>query len=77
MATKKKSSRDDPFTRAYLEGMPDSLEGTPVARRSGQRPKTLPQEAIALARDYRRASALVRYVIFDRGGHTLRSRGGC
>jgi hypothetical protein len=28
------------------------------------------QEAIALARDYRRASALVRYVIFDRGGHT-------
>jgi hypothetical protein len=27
-------------------------------------------EAIALARDYRRASALVRYVIFDRGGHT-------
>jgi len=28
------------------------------------------QEAVALARDYRRASALVRYVIFDRGGHS-------
>ena len=27
-------------------------------------------EAIALARDYPRASALVRYVIFERGGHT-------
>ena len=27
------------------------------------------QEAIALARDYGRASALVKYVIFDRGGH--------
>ncbi len=27
-------------------------------------------EAVALARDYGRASALVRYVIFDRGGHT-------
>ncbi len=29
-----------------------------------------PQQAIALARDYGRASALVKYVIFDRGGHT-------
>ncbi|MCW5734220.1 MAG: transglycosylase family protein [Enhydrobacter sp.] len=28
------------------------------------------QEAMALARDYRRAAALVKYVIFDRGGHT-------
>lgn len=28
------------------------------------------QQAIALARDYRRASALVKYVIFDRGGHS-------
>jgi hypothetical protein len=28
------------------------------------------QEAIALARDYGRASALVGYVIFDRGGHS-------
>jgi len=28
------------------------------------------KEAIALARDYRRASALVKYVIFDRGGHS-------
>ena len=28
------------------------------------------QEAIALARDYGRASSLVMYVIFDRGGHT-------
>ena len=28
------------------------------------------QEAIALARDYGRASALVRYVIFDRNGHS-------
>jgi len=28
------------------------------------------QEAIALARDYGRASALVMYVIFDRGGHS-------
>jgi hypothetical protein len=27
------------------------------------------REAVALARDYRRASALVQYVIFDRGGH--------
>lgn len=27
-------------------------------------------EAIALARDYGRASALVGYVIFDRGGHS-------
>jgi hypothetical protein len=28
------------------------------------------KQAIALARDYRRASALVRYVIFERGGHS-------
>jgi hypothetical protein len=28
------------------------------------------QQAIALARDYRRASALVKYVIFDRGGYS-------
>jgi hypothetical protein len=28
------------------------------------------REAIALARDYGRASALVRYVIFDRAGHS-------
>jgi hypothetical protein len=28
------------------------------------------RQAIALARDYRRAAALVKYVIFDRGGHT-------
>ena len=27
-------------------------------------------EAVALARDYGRAAALVKYVIFDRGGHT-------
>ena len=48
MASKKKTTRDDPFTRAYREGMPGSLEGTPTARRAKQRPKTLPQEAIAL-----------------------------
>ena len=28
------------------------------------------RQAIALARDYRRSAALVKYVIFDRGGHT-------
>jgi hypothetical protein len=28
------------------------------------------QEAIALARDYNKASKLVKYVIFDRGGHS-------
>jgi 5-methylthioadenosine/S-adenosylhomocysteine deaminase len=35
---------------AYLEGMPDSLEGTPTARRRRQAPKALalPGEAIAL-----------------------------
>ena len=44
MATEKKPS--DPFTRAYLEGMPGTLEGTPRSRR--HRPKTLAHEAIAL-----------------------------
>jgi hypothetical protein len=39
------ASKDDRFTRAYLVGMPDSLEGTEAAR---PRPKTLPREAIAL-----------------------------
>ena len=40
------ATKDDPFTRAYLEGMPDTLEGT--GRRDQPRPKTLPREAIAL-----------------------------
>ncbi len=38
------TSAGDPFTDAYLEGMPDSLEGTGV----GRRPRTLPRETIAL-----------------------------
>ncbi len=46
MASTKRA--DDPFTRAYLEGMPESLEGTRTWRRTEQRPKTLPKEAIAL-----------------------------
>ncbi len=44
MATETKAS--DPFTRAYLEGMPETLEGTPRSR--SRRPKTLAHEAIAL-----------------------------
>ncbi len=39
------ASKDDPFTRAYLEGMPDTLEG---AKGDRPRPRTLPREAIAL-----------------------------
>ena len=38
----------DPFTEAYLEGMPDSLEGSRTAERSSRAPRTLPGEAIAL-----------------------------
>ena len=39
------ASKDDPFTTAYLAGMPDTLEGTVPVR---PRPRTLPREAIAL-----------------------------
>ncbi|WP_036223872.1 amidohydrolase family protein [Marmoricola sp. URHB0036] len=39
------ASKDDPFTTAYLAGMPDTLEGTGPVR---PRPRTLPREAIAL-----------------------------
>jgi cytosine/adenosine deaminase-related metal-dependent hydrolase len=39
------ATRDDPFTQAYLAGMPDTLEGTQADQ---PRPKTLPREAIAL-----------------------------
>ncbi len=39
------ATKDDPFTRAYLAGMPDTLEGTSAA---SPRPKTLPREAVAL-----------------------------
>ncbi|MET0838025.1 MAG: amidohydrolase family protein [Marmoricola sp.] len=39
------ASKDDAFTRAYLAGMPESLEGTQAA---APRPRTLPHEAIAL-----------------------------
>lgn len=45
MASRKKGP-EDPFTQAYLEGMPDSLLGT--APDSRRRPRTLPREAIAL-----------------------------
>ena len=38
----------DPFTAAYLEGMPDSLEGSRTAERASRQAKTLPGEAIAL-----------------------------
>ncbi len=38
----------DPFTEAYREGMPDSLEGTPAGNRSRRAPRTLPGESIAL-----------------------------
>ena len=38
----------DPFTRAYREGMPDSLEGTPAGDRARRAPRTLPGETIAL-----------------------------
>lgn len=44
MATGRKTSGSDPFTTAYLEGMPDSLVGS--ARRS--RPRALPRDALAL-----------------------------
>src|SRR3982750_1406110 len=36
---------EDPFTRAYLEGMPDTLVGSRPDRR---RTRTLPREAVAL-----------------------------
>ncbi len=39
------ANKFDPFTQAYLAGMPDTLEGTEASR---PRPKTLPREAIAL-----------------------------
>ncbi len=42
------ASKDDPFTRAYLEGMPDTLEGSRAARPRESRAKALPHEAIAL-----------------------------
>ena len=38
----------DTFTAAYLEGMPDSLEGSRTAERASRQAKTLPGEAIAL-----------------------------
>ncbi len=38
---------EDPFTQAYLEGMPDSLEGTVVGR-GQRRTRALPQETVAL-----------------------------
>jgi 5-methylthioadenosine/S-adenosylhomocysteine deaminase len=41
------ASKDDPFTRAYLAGMPDTLEGTEAAQPQ-PRDRTLPREAIAL-----------------------------
>jgi hypothetical protein len=44
-AKTRRSPNDDPFTRAYLAGMPESLEGTGADR---PRPRTLPREAIAL-----------------------------
>ncbi len=44
MATDTRSS--DEFSRAYLEGMPDSLEGVPGS--DGPRPRTAPREAVAL-----------------------------
>ena len=40
----RKTAGDDPFTRAYLEGMPESLKGT----RAQREPRTLPNEAIAM-----------------------------
>ena len=39
------ASKVDPFTQAYLAGMPDTLEGSGAAR---PRTRTLPHEAIAL-----------------------------
>src|SRR3954464_9013924 len=39
-----RSTKDDPFTRAYLAGMPDTLEGSKPPPRA----RTLPREAIAL-----------------------------
>ena len=44
------SSANDPFTRAYLEGMPESLEGTErfAHRERGEATRTLPGETIAL-----------------------------
>ncbi len=47
MASRKRAS-EDPFSEAYLEGMPDSLEGTPAGRRTERKPRTLAGEAIAL-----------------------------
>jgi 5-methylthioadenosine/S-adenosylhomocysteine deaminase len=44
MASSRKKAGADPFTQAYLEGMPTSLEGTAQRRR----PKTLPHDSIAL-----------------------------
>jgi 5-methylthioadenosine/S-adenosylhomocysteine deaminase len=46
MVSSRRTAGDDPFTRAYLEGMPDSLEGT--ARESRRRPKSLAHDAVAL-----------------------------
>jgi cytosine/adenosine deaminase-related metal-dependent hydrolase len=44
------TSANDPFTRAYLEGMPESLEGTErfAHRERGEATRTLPGETIAL-----------------------------
>lgn len=44
MATARKTSGSDRFTTAYLEGMPNSLEGTG----RGRRPRALPRDAVAL-----------------------------
>jgi membrane-bound ClpP family serine protease len=49
MAASARTASDDPFTQAYLEGMPASLEGTRAAeRRTPRRSRTLATEAIAL-----------------------------
>lgn len=49
MAASARTASDDPFTQAYLEGMPASLEGIRAAgRRTPRRSKTLATEAIAL-----------------------------
>lgn len=46
MASSRRTAGNDPFTRAYLEGMPDSLEGT--AREPRRRPRSLAHDAVAL-----------------------------
>jgi len=43
-----RSTSTDPFTEAYLEGMPDSLAASPSADRALRGERTLPAEAVAL-----------------------------